>query len=513
MRALKIIFLLTLASAGANTIGLLFSNFNTAIKFNTLLSSVNGMQELFDTTANIRMYINYTAFSLISIVSTLYNWPILKFLYKRDAHFSREYHVKIKRRTINMPLVLSLFAALPWIIGPVIIHFNASDNPFTIHIITTSLTAGAVTIIANYLLLDMILRFYLMRYIFPEGKLRGVQGSYRIKLSSRMLLFAAAISILPLIAYHEYLLGALLQVNHGIDGKTVITEFTNNSRYLLIAFILIALGLTFTLSRSFSSPLVNMEKMTACIEEEDYSKRVKVVSNDEIGVLGDSMNMMMDGLKDKARILTEFGRIVDPAVRDYILKDESRLAGQQKNVVVLFSDIRSFTTLSENMPPEQVFDLLNRHFTNLSGIISGFDGYVDKFIGDAVMAVFGLFDDHDLSFHAVNAVRACVAIREKQALFNQTLAAENKTAVNIGMGLHAGEVLAGKLGSEDRHDYTVIGDTVNVASRVESLCKKLDTDILITGEVFKLCSNEFQSLESLKVRVKGREEPVVLHKI
>ncbi|HNA79890.1 MAG TPA: adenylate/guanylate cyclase domain-containing protein, partial [Turneriella sp.] len=171
---------------------------------------------------------------------------------------------------------------------------------------------------------------------------------------------------------------------------------------------------------------------------------------------------------------------------------------------VFFSDIRSFTSISEKMTPAEVVGFLNEYMTLMVDIVHKYGGVVDKFIGDAIMAIWGapVSKPNDVE----NAVNAALEMRAVLHKFNQGRGSRTKPIIRIGMGLNTGEVLAGQIGSNDRLEYTVIGDTVNLASRMEGLNKTFGTDILITQNTYELVKKKFVCQPLHKVQVKGKAE-------
>ncbi|MCB1302777.1 MAG: hypothetical protein KDK37_00775 [Leptospiraceae bacterium] len=182
----------------------------------------------------------------------------------------------------------------------------------------------------------------------------------------------------------------------------------------------------------------------------------------------------------------------------------AELGGETVEATVLFSDIRGFTTLSEDMSPEAVVSLLNDHFTALSSAVEEYGGTVDKYIGDAIMAVFGLGHGPLAKTHGESALRAAEAILAAVEKQNERRPEDRR--IRIGVGLHTGPVVAGNIGSPSRMDYTVIGDTVNLASRLEGLNKKLGTSILLSTSTKALIDRPTSFLG--KVNVRGRHGEV-----
>jgi adenylate cyclase len=199
--------------------------------------------------------------------------------------------------------------------------------------------------------------------------------------------------------------------------------------------------------------------------------------------LGRSAWQAWQHYRDKQRLGRTFSGYVSPEVLKQIMAGaiDARNAGSKLPVCVLFSDIRGFTTLSEHMPAEQVVDLLNRYFARMTAVVHRHGGTVDKFIGDGMMAFFGAPNRLDAPEQAALAA-ARAMLGELQAL-NAELRAEGQAALGIGIGLHTGLAVIGHIGSAERHEYTAIGDTVNIAARLESLCKELGYPIVCSEAV------------------------------
>ena len=226
----------------------------------------------------------------------------------------------------------------------------------------------------------------------------------------------------------------------------------------------------------------------------------KVLAGDEFGDLAHRIGEAMEKLQERERLQDLFGRHTSPEVVKVLLEQEGALGGTRQEATILFSDIRSFTTMSEMMEPEAVVALLNRYFGVMVSALLAHHGRVDKFIGDGMLAVFGApVADPD---HAGNAVRSALAMREGLAKLNIELVAEGRAPIRFGVGIHSGPVLCGCIGSPDRMEFTVIGDTVNAASRIEGLSKKFETDIVVSGRVYAATQALFdydrQAAEDLK---------------
>jgi adenylate cyclase len=213
----------------------------------------------------------------------------------------------------------------------------------------------------------------------------------------------------------------------------------------------------------------------------------------------------MDWL-ERRRVRRAFGRYLSPQVAAAVLADAPSLIGQRREVSVLFSDLRGFTTMAETMAPEEVAQRLDEYFDVMTRIIFQHGGMVDDFIGDAVIAVFGApLRDSD---HALHAVQTALAMDEGLQALNARWAEAGLPALRMGIGVHSGEVFAGNVGGRSRTKYTIVGDAVNVGSRVEGLNKELGTTILITEATLSMLNGRVKARDCGPLPIKGRHEPV-----
>lgn len=204
-------------------------------------------------------------------------------------------------------------------------------------------------------------------------------------------------------------------------------------------------------------------------------------------------------------------RLLPSQVAERILAAGGRpLEPVQREVTILFSDLRDFTTLSQRMEPQRVLALLDDYFARMTGIVKTHEGMVNKLLGDGLMAVWGV--PAEQPDHAVKAVRAALAMRRALAELNAA-ASDQQPKLRIGVGLHTGIVAAGMLGGPDQHEYTVIGDAVNLTSRIEGLTKKLGTDILVSEATWTQCQGAVAGERVGQEQVKGRDEPVVVYTV
>jgi adenylate cyclase len=247
------------------------------------------------------------------------------------------------------------------------------------------------------------------------------------------------------------------------------------------------------------------------VEQLDYVHVEGVHTGDELEDLANGFNKMVDGLKERDKLRTTFGKYMTAAVIEHLLAGKVALGGESLKVTILFTDIRSFTTISEKMDPQELVGLLNEYFTEMVSIVMSEGGVVDKYIGDAIMAVFGA--PVPKPEDAVNALRAAVKMRGALHGLNKRLAERGLPHLRTGIGIHTGEVVAGNIGSEKRMEYTVIGDAVNLASRLESNTKELGVNVLISEDTYELTKHVVEARPVREITVKGRKAPVMTYEV
>jgi adenylate cyclase len=290
-----------------------------------------------------------------------------------------------------------------------------------------------------------------------------------------------------------------------------IAATTRRNIYLTIAVLSISIIFIWFFSKTISIPLKSLAQGAKQIESGVFELELDSKSNDEIGVLTSSFQKMCSALHI-------FGRFTNREIAVKAMRGEIKPGGFPKHGTVFFSDIREFTAKSENFTKtfgdgasDRIVQWLNEYFTQMIECVEKTNGVVDKFIGDAVMAHWGTaYTAGSPRKDAFNCVKAALMMRKALFFMNR----DRKTgdpanpSIRIGCGINTGIVTAGQLGSDMRMEYTVIGDPVNLASRIESLTKPLGADILISEDTWTLVGDKFITEEMPSVTVKGKEKPV-----
>lgn len=322
-------------------------------------------------------------------------------------------------------------------------------------------------------------------------------------------------------ATREMKLGAYRLV--GFAGLGVVTEVPEGKafeaarrveyRAMLIAGIILCISffLGYLYSKSITWPLKLLMNASRQISEGDFKINLKPKGNDEVAHLSHAFNEMAKGLEERDRVKATFAKFHSKEVAEKVLSGQLNLGGERKSATVFFSDVRGFTAMGERMDPESLVKVLNRYMTRMVRVILAHGGIVDKYVGDAIMALWGvpLSKEGDTE----RALMACLGMRKALAELNEEFIAEGLPVLKIGMGLNHGALVSGNIGSEERMEYTVIGDTVNTASRIESLTKEFGTDLLISQEVLDQLGDKFIVEKAHEAKVKGKKEPLIIYKV
>ncbi len=274
--------------------------------------------------------------------------------------------------------------------------------------------------------------------------------------------------------------------------------------------IIVFIGMIFAviyITRSFTKPIYSMLGEINKVREGDYSTQAAIITQDEVGELTKAFNEMVKGLRERELIRDTFGKYVTRDVANVILNQKINMAGETRQATILVTDIANYTSISESLSPEEVVLMLNEYLSVLVKIIQQHNGVVNKFMGDSVFAMFNVpLDDPN---HAVNAIHAALEIEA----FTQTFRFREDRQLTTRIGINTGQVVAGNIGSAERMEYTVIGDEVNVAARLEQLNKQHGTPILVGENTFEIAKAHFNFTELGDFHLKGKEKAIKVFKV
>jgi len=287
--------------------------------------------------------------------------------------------------------------------------------------------------------------------------------------------------------------------------KDALAKVKNKIFGISLSILAVAVFVTFVSVGFMVKPINELAKDAAEIGKGNLNIEVKEAGKDEIGDLSRTFKQMIKGLKEREFLRDTFGKYVNPEVARLALGGKLRLGGEKKNVTILLSDIRSFTSMSEKLPPENLVKLLNEFFDVMVEAIVSFGGNIDKYIGDAILSTFGA--PLDLPQHPLQACKAAVEMQKRLKNFNKN----HSLNMRNGIAIHTGEVIAGNIGSSKKMEYTSIGDTVNTAARIEPLNKKYGTDIIISETTYQLVSEKVEAKFLGEETLRGKKEPLKIY--
>jgi class 3 adenylate cyclase/tetratricopeptide (TPR) repeat protein len=270
--------------------------------------------------------------------------------------------------------------------------------------------------------------------------------------------------------------------------------------------LVLSLHLGKIIAETLILPIQEIIQKVSLIEKGKFDAKVDVVSKDEIGTLGNAINRMGSGLERRERVEKLFHKYIDKKIANRILENcetEFRIESSKVNAVILFADIRGYTSLSETIPAQDVVMILNQYFEKMVRIVQEHGGVVDKFIGDNLMAVWGV--PYEVQDGEEKAVRAALQMIDEIRIWNEERIRLEQPSFAIGIGLNAGVVIAGSLGSAEHMEYTVIGDVVNTAQRAEAIAGR--NEVLISESIYRKLSPLLNASALEPLKVKGKELP------
>lgn len=454
------------------------------------------------------------AFPTCALLMGWYVWPAVAFV--RTGLPAEAAPLLVRQRLVSSTVVIPFISWASWLISAVIFpiatlwQFGRWSPDLVSQQIFSPLVSGTLAAVTTYLLNDIVVRRYLVPDHFPDGRITDVPGAVTLGVRGRLLVFVVAVGFLPLFTMLGLMQAVAARLRAGYSIDAVLPVLTTVSWTTFVLYLSLGLLLTLFFARSLTGPLVEMAAALRRVRLGRLLEGVPVTSADEVGVLEEGVNQLVTTLGERERILATFGRLVEPAVRDRLLAGAVQAGGDLRTATILFCDLRGFTEVAESRPPAEVVATLNEFFTLMTDWVRTCGGFVDKFMGDAVLVVFGLFAVNDPNGQAgAAAALQCVrGARERLQRLNERRTARGQAPLAIGAGVHTGEVVAGTIGAADRHEFTVIGDAVNVASRLQVYCRELDTDVLLSEATWRLAvpGTEPPAVETVTLR--GRREAV-----
>jgi len=429
--------------------------------------------------------------------------------------------IRARRRLLNLPLALSGLSLAFWLLlPPTVVLFwhqisadiQAVPNSVFLFFSFRAFMVGLISSTVAFFWNEEYARKRLIPAFFPDGRLSETAEAIRVSIGLRIYLLYLASTLIPMII----LLVTLGLVQKDLAASQISAQELGRETLLFgLALALVAIASAFRLNRlvrhSITKPLGDLVEAVGRVKEGDFQPLVEVVSNDEIGLLGEATNEMIQGLAERERIREIFGRYVTPEIRDEILAGRIPLNGEVTEATLLFSDLRGFTGFVEKHPPEEVMTSMRAYFTVMQQAIRDHKGLVLQFVGDEIESVFGV--PLRCEDHADRAVMAALKMRRHLEEFNRERQAQGKPSFKHGLGIHTGRVLAGNSGSLHQPYYALIGDTVNLASRIQDLTKEFNWDILISQEAVERLTRSWPLSREEPRILRGFSSPISVYRL
>ncbi len=419
---------------------------------------------------------------------------------------------RARRRAINLPWWGVSLAAVGWMMCiPIflLVLGNTRDplNPAVYWHLPISVTISALIALTHgFFLVELTTARLLFPVLFDEGRPLTVPGAITVSIEARGILWALSAGVCPIVS-----LLLLYLAPQGSDGGASgrIPLFAASVGIVGIVFGLVTASM---LGRLVVRPIKVLEQTANAVAHGDLTARVDLLRADEFGPLIDEFNHMIATMREKERLQDTFGRHVGRRAATQILARDPGLGGIEDDLTVLFADLRGFTARSAQSTPQQVVNVLNAFFTQMVDIIEEQNaGMVNKFLGDGFMAIFGAGENR--SDHAAVAVGAGRDMLSSLKKLNKMLAIEGLPPLEMGIGIHTGRAILGSIGSPRRLEYTAIGDTVNIASRMESLTERLGHPLLITASTYECLVDRSIATSLPPQQVKGQPHPIQVYRV
>lgn len=501
----------------------------------------------------------------VALTVFLFNLPFKIFFHRKrrgreTSHLNRKY----TQLWINFsPEIITAIvtAGIVYLHHSIYVIFNRSEEILfssgaSRHIFIVSLFTSALVILLIYFGQKFRVQTKYIDHVYTEKRLHRKPSGFNFPgLRGRFFITTIFITFIPLVIVLFYVLSSfktveslssltdsqfdflfkdwidLISMFTSREPKIVIDEMFNHSVRYIDSFGVFQLlfgvvpGLFFSIVYIFQivswsnisilKPVNELLSSMNRVAGGDLNSYTIVRSREETGQLSYGFNQMVDGLKEREKIKSLFGQYLSAEISEEILKGNVDLNGSMYQATILFADIRGFTALSESITPHETITFLNDYYNIIIDVIHQYGGIVDKFMGDGILVLFGIPVKSD--DHAERAVEAAFEIDRRLEEFNRSRGDKGLFTVKIGIGIHTGEVIAGNIGNSSKLEYTVIGDTVNAASRIESLTKKFETKLLIGESVYNSLSKSspyrksFQKVEGVVLR--GKKISVNLMKL
>ena len=492
------LLLVCLSPLAANVVGSVFNILYNRQQIEPMLTA--SQQQRFEACWQIFNLAVYPAAVLAYVLPLLWLRPIHRALLNNEEVEPQRLR-RAQRYVVNLPWWFLAVTAVGWLscipVFPTALKMlpEPLDPDVTFHLIVSFVIASAIAITQTFFVVEMVSQKALFPVFFRRDSPANVPGGLPLNLKTRAMMLYVATVVSPVVS-----LVLLLVVPHAANENRLFG--------IGVALVALAFGLVsfWMYGRLVEVPVRLLRQAAQRVADEDLSARVNLQRADDFGPLIERFNLMVEGLREREQLQETFGRHVGREAAKQILSQDEGLVGSEQTITVMFVDVRNFTEHSSTHTPEEVVTVLNIFFREAVDKVEANGGMLNKFLGDGFMALFGIGSTEgnhaEQAFEAGKALLCCLDETANE------LEQAGWPGLKIGIGINTGPAIVGSIGSPKRQEYTAIGDTVNVAARVEALTKTLGRQLLLTEATWKHLG-KIEALRRLPPQsVKGKGEPL-----
>jgi len=409
----------------------------------------------------------------------------------------------LRRRLVHLPWYGAIISGVAWLLCiPVFLIClsltgRALSPQLFWHLPISFAVSGFIAITQSFFLIELAGHWGLFPVFFQDARPDRLKGIHPISLRTRGLMWAISIGVCPI--------GSLLLLFFAPTSPGTNPQWFG----LFVGTIGIAFGLlsAILIGRSVTEPVDQLRAAAEAVTEGRLDVHVPLRRADEFGALIGEFNRMVRGLREKEHLRRTFGVHVGHKVAEQILAGDPGVGGTEQEITVMFVDIRSFTARAASLKPHQAVGLLNEFLQAMVEVVEGeHGGMINKFLGDGFMAIFGASGEADM--HADSALQAGLSMLRRLEKMNRENAARGDKPVQIVIALNTGRAIIGSIGSPERMEFTVIGNTVNVASRIEGLAKTLNQPLVLTENTRDALRHPLELRAFPPQSIRGLDQPV-----
>ncbi len=421
---------------------------------------------------------------------------------------------------MDMPLKMAGVSLIGWLSAGIFFcfdpravdYFSGADYHRAMRQFCGIMFVGApFTVSYIFLGLEWWLRRSIRKH-FPSDSLLKIPSSRKIRILPKMVFGSLLISTCPLIVVSYITLSQIQAIK---AGRQTIEQFLSGMPLVIIFLLLLgvwmAVEISVLISLSISTPLKDAGDKMESVRSGDLDVSVPAICNDEIGAMAEGLNRMIVGLRERDYIRDTFGRYLSEQVVAEILESPGgvKLGGELRDITILVSDLRGFTSMTQSLGPEQVLEIINRYLERMTDVIMRHQGTIDEFAGDGILVFFGA--PVPVIDHTSRAVACALEMQAALEELNGEHASLGLPELKMGIGVNCGELVVGNIGSEKRQKYGAMGTPINIAFRVEA--QTSGGEVLVTPEIYERLSQDLEVAAARQTSLKGLEETVTLYQV